>query len=263
MKLAVAWASRWARVAPPVDEQSVGVIHVDGRHGDSADEMVIRDPARIRRLVGELTHTQRLLSLQTPDGLVARSKILQIDASGSLDLRLIDPDPGMDVGAAPALVNVTASGQAGLLLFTLGPLACHAPGYMSCDWPQQLIQMQSRRHFRAKLQGSSRHRATLELPGVPSALRLQDLSEEGVGFLLEGADVPDGSRYAGARLILDREVITVPWVQVLHCRPLADEPRCAVGAQLMDLTAEDTRRLRRWMASAQAQLLRPVPLAQV
>lgn len=248
MKRANAWTSWWApRPVPPVE---------------STDEMVISEPVRIRHLVGEMARTGRLLSLQTPDGGVVLSRTLQIDAAGRLELRLMDPaGPGARHGA-PALVNVTASADAGLLLFTLGPLTLQAPGRLSCDWPHQLIRVQSRRHFRVKILAGTRHRATLALPGVSGALHLQDLSEEGVGFLLDGTGVPPGRRYAGATLTLDREAITVPWVQVVHCRPLVGDACCAVGAQLMDLAADDIRRLRRWIATEQAQMLRPVPLAQ-
>lgn len=249
MKRAIAWNAWWA--ARPVQPVAL------------ADEMVISEPARIQRLVGELTRTGRLLSLQTPDGAVACSRTLQIDAAGRLALRLIEPNPGVPVDAAPTLVNVTASAEVGLLLFTLGPLVREASGRLSCNWPQRLIQMQSRRHFRSKALAGSRHKATLELSGVPGALRLQDVSEEGVGFLLEGAGVAPGSRCAGARLILDREAITVPWVQVVHCRAVNGQAHSVVGAQLLDLAAEDTRRLRRWIAMVQAQRVWSVPLAQV
>jgi hypothetical protein len=224
--------------------------------------MVISEPVRIRRLLGELARTGKLLSLQTPDGSVALSRTLQIDAAGRLELRLMEPAGPGALDEVPALVNVTASAENGLLLFTLGPLTRQAPGRLSCDWPHQLIRVQSRRHFRVKVLAGLQPRATLALPGVHSALHLQDLSEEGVGFLLDGTGVAPGCRYAGATLTLDRDIIVVPWVQVVHCRLLAGESRCAVGAQLMDLAAEDTRRLRRWMALEQANMLRPVPLDQ-
>lgn len=262
MTRASAWASWWARTTQPVNVPPASVKPVDAPPGDPADEMVISEPLRIRQLIGELTRTGRLLSLQTPDGVVARSRTLQTDAAGRLTLRLLPPDSGRLFDAAPASVNVTASAETGLLLFTLGPLTPQAPGCLSCDWPQQLIQVQSRRHFRARVLTGSQHRATLSLPGAPSALRLQDLSEAGVGLVLDGAGVAPGSRYAGATLSLGREAITVPWVQVVQCRPCAGEDRWAVGAQLMGLAAEDTRRLRRFMATAQAAMPRPVTLAQ-
>ena len=248
MKRDRAWMSLWApRPVQPVD---------------AADEMVIREPARIRRLLGELSHTRKLLSLQTPEGDLARSGLLHVDAEGRLQL-IVQPQQVSLFDASPVQVNVTASAEAGLLLFTLGPFTARAPGRLSCNWPQQLIQVQSRRHFRIKVLAGKKHRATLALPGVERALRLQDLSEEGVGFLLDGAGEPLGTCYAGATLTLDKASLTVPWVQLVHCRTLSGETPCPVGAQLMNLAAEDTRRLRRWIATVQAERAWPAPLAQI
>jgi hypothetical protein len=246
MKRARAWTSLWApRLVQPTDV---------------ADKMVIREPMGIRRLVGDLTRSGRLLSLQTPDGVVARSGTLQVDAAGHLHL-ILQPDQDGFFDASPVVVNVTASAETGLLLLTLACFTQQAPGRLRCDWPHQLIQVQSRRHFRVKVLAGTKHRATLALPGVERAVRLQDLSEEGVGFLLDGAGVPLGTRYARATLTLGRESITVPCVQVVHSRERAGEVHGAVGAQLMDLAAADTRRLRRWIAMVQAEMVWSVPLA--
>ena len=223
---------------------------------EPAEEMVITDALSIRRLIGDLTRTGKLLSLQTSDGAPACAGKLQSDAAGRL-LLFVQPQEGGSPGIPPMRVNVTASAESSMLLFTLGPLTQKAAGRLSCAWPQQLVQMQSRRHFRVCGLTGAKHRATLELPGTSSALPLRDLSEEGVGFVLGSCSESGDNRYANAKLTLDEERISVPWVQVVHRRARQQGSQCAVGAQLISLAVEDTRRLRRWIATAQAAMSGP------
>lgn len=111
------------------------------------DDIVITHALQIRRTLAELARLQRPVALQTVDGhLVARGEI-RADGGQHLALRLYR-------GALPpsaALqwpLNATACSAGGMALFTLRSGELGAQGLSQAHWPEQLIHMQSRRHFR-------------------------------------------------------------------------------------------------------------------
>lgn len=228
---------------------------------EPSGERLICSPLQIRRLLGELTRADRLLSVQAADGTALGSGVLQIESACRLALLLQPGEGGSDL-PLPTTVDIIASAELGMLLFTLRLLAPSAGNRWSCDWPQGLIHVQSRRHARISALAGTKHQATLELPGTGATARLRDVSEAGVGFVISDACGPVETRFANATLTLDGDRITVPWVQVVYSRTRGLDGYCAVGAQLLNLRAEDLGRLRRWIDAVQAALAgQPSPAA--
>jgi hypothetical protein len=223
--------------------------------GDAGDHLVIRDALQLRRGLHALARSQALMALQGPDGQHFGSGLLRIDGiqgvvvvlAGGHRLPLEAPDS----------LNASASGERGLLFFSLHGLTPLAPGLLQAAWPDTLIQVRSRRHFRVneRMGGLS-----MTFPGARSPVPLRDLSEEGVGLLLDHSDWPPVNSLQPARLHLGALTLPVPTLQRVHGGPGvwagAGRP---VGARLVGMAGEHVRQLRCWLAAWQAAGLTQQP----
>jgi hypothetical protein len=77
-----------------------------------------------------------------------------------------------------------------------------------------------------------------------------------VAFELEDCRLSAGTVVQNALLRLDGVALTVPALKVMYCRTHSAH-QCTVGAQFEPLGADEERLLRRWIAAAQAALVRP------
>jgi hypothetical protein len=216
-----------------------------------ADELVVTNALQVRRTLGELARLQTPVALQAADGRFMGGGVLDID--GALGVRVhVRSLEGGPFETVPWPVNATASGSRGLVLFTLHPRAPGTPRLLFADWPEQLIHLQSRRHFRLTAPGGKRRRAWLSRPGAAANVPVHDLSEEGVGVEVAAHGWPAGGYSGQALLHLDEEVIPVPLLEVVHSRPRAAGHLGIVGARMLGMGEEQLRVLRRWIAAVQA-----------
>lgn len=215
------------------------------------EDIVITQALQIRRTLAEVARLQRPVALQAADGHFLASAELDVGGSHDLLLRLNHPALPPDTPLQWPL-NAAASGPRGMAMFTLrsGELGAH--GVLQARWPEQVIQVQSRRHFRLAGLGGTRRRAWLRRPGSGMRLPLRDLSEEGVGAELASQDWLWPDNPGPADLHLDDGVIPVPVLQVVHSRAGRAGNAGAFGARLLGIQAEHLRTLRRWIAAAQA-----------
>ena len=132
-------------------------------------------------------------------------------------------------------------------------------GVLHADWPEQLIQVQSRRHFRLGGLGGRHRRAWLRWTAQGTRLPVRDLSEEGVCLELAGPDLPGPLPLGAAALLLDDEVIDVPSLETVHCMAARNGRPATVGARLLGMRDEQVRALRRWMAVVQTEALGAAP----
>lgn len=221
--------------------------------GSPDHEFLISDPRRLRRLLYGLSGGRRLLSLLGQDGGYAAHALLRLEGMDSprLTLELLH-----GIGAPQCVVNVTTAGERGLVMFTLEQFETTAAGLISAAWPRHVLSMQSRRHYRVVGLKGAGHRAELALVGALAAtaplFSLRDISEEGVSFeLTQGQVLPDQARLDGACLHLDGQTLMVPWLEIVHRRSNGSSV-AVIGARLLGMSADDLRRLRRWITERQA-----------
>jgi hypothetical protein len=218
----------------------------------AVDDTKITGDLAVRRTLERLERAGTVMSLQSDDGTFDHvGKLLSVNAS-EVRLQLL-PREGHVLDKMPAGVNVTASTDMGVLLFALHGAALEAAGLVLAPPPLQIVQVQSRRHFRVTGLNGPNFRAELVLPGIGKAQRLRNLSEEGVAFEAPVPGVPYGTLIHDAVLQLDGEPIQVPALQVMYCRDYGGY--CAVGAHFEIVVADDVRLLRRWIAGAQSAML--------
>jgi hypothetical protein len=221
--------------------------------GGTSDDMVIQDSLQIRRCLNTLSSTQGTVALQRPDGRHVGSGLLRIHGVHGVVVVVLSAELDLSTDA-PTSLNATASGERGLLFFTLTELSPLATGLLQAPWPDTLIQVQSRRHFRV---GGHMNGVSMTLPGAAVRLRLRDLSEEGVGLWLDHHDWPHGHSQQPAQLHLGELTLPVPVLQRVHGGPGvwagAGRP---VGARLVGMAEEHVRQLRCWLAAWQAASLR-------
>lgn len=242
MNTSAIWAAlrRWWR---PSMEESPAKI---------ADDTKITGEAAVRRVLERLARNGVLLTLHSDEGAFDQVARLTGCSPQGVTLQL---QPGEDKGldSVPLALNATACTELGVLLFSLHKLELDAEGLLHAPWPQQLVQVQSRRHFRVTGLNGQHFHAELVLPEEGRVPRLRNLSEEGLAFDKAGPGVPYGTLIHNATLKLDGARIEVPVMQVMYCREFGDY--CAVGAHFEIVVADEARLLRRWIAAAQAAML--------
>lgn len=218
----------------------------------TVNETVIRGEASLQRTLQRLSRASGVLSLQSEDGAFDRAaRLVEVSEAGlALQLQAVD---GAAPGEVPGTLNVTACAEQGVLLFSVHEVVHRGQDRLQALLPQQIIQVQSRRHYRVTGLNGPRLRAELLLPGELRVLRLRNLSEEGVAYEMSGMGVPSGTVYADVRLRLDDKAISVPAMTVIYCR-MHRELQCTVGAHFEGIGAEEARLLRRWIAAAQAAM---------
>lgn len=216
-----------------------------------ADELVVTDALQVRRTLGELARLHSPVALQAADGRFIGGGTLAIDSVEGLRVQL-RLDASVLPEKAPWPLNATASGSRGLVLFTLHARMAGTPHLLCAAWPEQLIHVQSRRHFRLMALSGARRRAWLARPGSACRVAVHDLSEEGLGLEVPAGNWPESGHPGQAMLHLDDEVIPVPLVEVVHTRPGTKGGLGIVGARMLGLGEEQLRLLRRWIAAMQA-----------
>ena len=221
------------------------VVPPDG----AADEGVVQDARQIRRALTALSRHRVLLTLQSPDGRHFGTAVLGTTGTQDLvlDWRAGNRDPS---GGLPPSLSAMASGDRGLLFFTLHGLAARAGAQLQARWPDTLIQVQSRRHYRV---GCRMDGLFITQPGTPFRHLVCDISEEGVGLLLEPSAWPHSRMNQSAMLQLGNLMLPVPALQWVHhgLGAGAGAGRSA-GARLGGMAPEHVRQLRRWLAARQA-----------
>lgn len=227
--------------------------HVVSPDGGAGDE-VVRDALQIRRALTALARNRTVVTLQSPDGLHLGAAVLRTPDVLAVKLDWQSDQPGRP-GEMPPSLNVIASGERGLLFFTLHGLMPLAVGLLQANWPETVIQMQSRRHFRV---GVRMDGLFITQPGVARRSALRDISEEGVGLLLDPDDWPTESAHRTAVLHLGELTLPVPVLQWVHSGSSsgAGSGRSA-GARLGGMSQEHVRQLRCWLAARQAASLAP------
>lgn len=209
------------------------------------DDMVIQSPQAVRRCLNGLTESQRRVVLQGPDGEAAGTARMCSTSAHGLLLTLDQGD--LAITPMPSL-NATVSGRNGLLLFTLRSPCRQPGGLLHSTWPDTIIQVQSRRHFRVS------HRLDkvwLEWPGRQTRWHLEDISEEGLGLWLEpGNTLPDNGDQP-VLLHLDTLRLPVPALHQVHSA-IGNGLRRRVGLRMVGMSGEHLRELRRWLAVHQA-----------
>jgi hypothetical protein len=215
------------------------------------DDMVIQAPHAVRRCLDGLMGSQFSVVLQGLDGEAAGTARMR--STGSQGLLLALDQGELSITPMPSL-NATISGNRGLLLFTLRSPSCQPSGLLQAPWPDTIIQVQSRRHFRVS------HRldkAWLGWPGAQTHWRVHDISEEGLGIWLEpGGALPDHSDQP-ALLHLDDMSLPVPALHPVHGSTSERlGVRRRVGLRMVGINGEHLRQLRRWLAAHQAAGLR-------
>lgn len=216
-----------------------------------ADERVVTEALRVHRTLGEMARLQSPLALQAADGGFIGGGVLTIESPEVLQLHL-RAGTALRGGETAWPVNATAAGVRGLVLFTLLTRATGTPRRLLAPWPDQLILIQSRRHFRLTGLAGARRRAWLSRPEAPGRVPVHDLSEEGLGIEVTGGHWPDGGSAGRALLHLDDEVIPVPLVETVHARPALKDAATIIGARMLGLGEDQRRLLRRWITTMQA-----------
>lgn len=216
------------------------------------EDIVITNTPQIRRALLEVARQRRPVALQAADGQFVAHAQLDTSNSQHLMLRLNGPVLSPTTPLQWPL-NATVSSVDGMALLTLHRGAVGAEGVLRAGWPDQLIQVQSRRHFRLTGLGGARSRAWLSRPDSEVRHRLHDLSEDGVGVELASHDWLRNGDLGAAALHLDDEVIPLPLLQVVHSRVGASGTPGLLGARLLGISAEHARALRRWIVAVQAE----------
>lgn len=243
MNTSAVWAAL-RRLWEPAPQVPVGMV----------DEDTIQGEAAVRRTLQRLAHAGSVVSLQDEEGAFDHPARLVGDQEDGVTLQL----PASESAALrtmPPLLHATACSDTGVLLFSLVDVVQHGQR-LRAPLPAQILHVQSRRHFRVSGLNGPSYRAALELPQLSQAPRLRNLSEEGVAFELAGPGVGAGTVFHDALLRLDNEAIAVPVLKVVYSR-MHGEQQCTLGAHFDRIDAEQARRLRRWIAAAQASLTRP------
>ena len=221
------------------------VVSPDG----GADDEVIRDALQVWRALAALSRNRAVLTLQSPDGLHLGAAVLRTPDVRSVTLEWQTGEPGLSREMHSSL-NAIASGERGLLFFTLHQLVPLANGLLQAGRPDTLIQMQSRRHFRISVRTDG---LFLTQPGVPRRSHLRDISEEGVGLLLGAGDWPTEGMLRSAVLHLGELTLPVPTLQWVHCSSTVGAGSGqSAGARLGGMSPEHVRQLRCWLAARQA-----------
>lgn len=215
------------------------------------DDMVIQASQTVRSYLDGLIGSQFRVVLQGLDGEpVGTARMRSTDLQGLL----LALDQG-ELSIAPILsLNATISGDRGLLLFTLRSPSRQPGGLLQAPWPDTIIQVQSRRHFRVS------HRldkAWLGWPSTQTRWRVHDISEEGLGIWLQPGEALPEHNDQPALLHLDDMSLPVPALHPVHgwtSERLRVRPR--VGLRMVGINGEHLRQLRRWLAAHQAAGLR-------
>lgn len=220
-----------------------------------ADELVVIAPLQFRRALNELARLKRAVALQTSDGSFLGSGRLTTDAIEGVTVHLPwdGDEPLPQAWAWP--INATASGPDGLVLFTLQTGMVDASGRVSAAWPDQMIRVQSRRHFRLSALGGAQRRAWLRWQVMDVGLPVRDLSEDGVCVEVATGMNSGLEPLRAAQLHLDGEVLDVPVLEVVHTRTGRHGAPTWVSARMVGLGEAQRRALRRWMAAMQAGTL--------
>jgi hypothetical protein len=215
------------------------------------DDLIIVDALDIQRRLSDLARHGCPVRLHGPACGDELYGLLSLSAEQTLTLRL-------DAANASALrlgaLNVSTCSREGLLTFSV-QVKEHAR-VLRCDWPSELLRMQSRRHFRLPARGDPSHPARLSLAGTSLTTRLLDLSESGLGFQISLSPAQVELVYERARLDLGALALPVPLLHIVHVRPAPDGPGSVLGAELLGLQAADQREYRRWLLHAQCALAR-------
>lgn len=209
--------------------------------------MVIQAPQAVRRYLDGLTGSALRVVLQGPDGEAAGTARMRSTGHQGLLLAL---DQGELTIAPPASLNATAPGNRGLLLFTLRSPSRQPGGLLQAPWPDTIVKMQSRRHFRVS---HRLNKAWLGWAGTQTRWHLHDISEEGLGLWLEpGEAMPEDSNQP-ALLHLDDLNLSVPALYRVHASTIERlDVRRRAGLRMVGISGEHLRQLRRWLAAHQA-----------
>jgi hypothetical protein len=223
-----------------------------------ADEMVLSTPIKVQGLLKELVRLRRPVALQAADGRFVASGPLQIDSVRGISIQL-GSEVSTEQGAQwPWPLNATASSPNGLMLFTLAKGELGPGGLIRAPWPTQLIQMQSRRHFRLAALGGVKRRVWLRLESGHPRLAVRDVSEEGLCVEVSGDFWASPGTVFAAELELGDDRLPIPAVEVVHARSRNTGEPAWLGARFLHMGEEQLRALRRWLVAAQASSLLPL-----
>jgi hypothetical protein len=242
MRATVFWKSLLASWRPPVSAMPSG-----------PDDMFVHAPRQIQLALGEAALSGRGLTLQAADGCFLGQALL-LRHSGSGVLAQFKPTESCGMARSPLHwpLNAAAPSPKGMLLFTLEHGQVDAAGQLSAHSPEQLIQVQSRSHFRLTALGGKRPRAWLRFANADTALPLRDLSEGGLRL-----DMPSNfgfvpPRRGAAELMLDGETLRVDELEVVHTRSSGAVPKVSLGMRIVRMPGDQQRALRRWVGAAQS-----------
>lgn len=218
------------------------------------DDLVMTQDARIRSTLTELAALRRVVSLHAPDGRSMAHGVLTGDGLRRVEIRL---DPAEF--ACPETVNAVVSGPNGLLMFSLVDCTPAGRDLLLAPLPRQMIHVQSRRHFRLRVASGARPGLALAWREAGICLQVRDLSEEGVGLTGPAGGQSPPWPTGPAELQLGAMRLAVPALEIVHQRHDqrgAEGGSSSLGARLLGMGEEQTRALRRWLASTQASELR-------
>lgn len=216
-------------------------------HDGAADDGVIQDALQIHRALTGLSRDRMLLTLQSPDGRHLGTAALRCTDGQDLVLDWRTGNGELPAGL-PQSLGAIVSGERGLLFFTLHGLLARPGGQLQARRPDTLIQVQSRCHYRV---GCRMDGLYISQPGTPFRHLVRDISEEGVGLLVETRAWPHARSHPSAVLQLGDLALPVPALQWVHHGSRASAGH-SVGARLGGMAPEHVRQLRRWLAMRQA-----------
>jgi hypothetical protein len=217
-----------------------------------ADDLVVTDPRQVGRALADLARQRSPLILQTADGTFVGGGTMSLAGEDGVRVHLL-PHAGMPATPVVGPVNVSASGQAGLVLFTLHGRASSSSRLLNAPRPHELVLVQTRRHFRVQTIRSDACRAWLRRENVHLPVQVVDLSEDGLGFSVPVDAWPQGETAGTMRLQFDDDRIDVPRLEVVHVRLDGEAGLTRIGARILGLSEEERKVLRRWITSLQVE----------
>lgn len=244
-------------------EQLLKAKPIEFRALFDSDELIENSPRVLGELLGELTDTSKRVLVHGLDGRFINAACLKLHSTSELVL-LLDASSS-PISKAPAHLNITAFTSRGMVLFTIKVLRIESAIEYVTSIPIEILRMQSRSQYRVPTPIWSKNKATLMLPGTAKGLPLHNISEGGIGLLIDATLLEESVKtISDCILNIDGQALTLPQLEIVH-RDARGTNIEFVGAQFHGMTGSHSRHLRNWLDIVQTSfsnkldlLIRPV-----